>query len=142
MHVHRGGPMRADLQVFNICMRESQAFPPFPENPAGGLSVFVQQTSYMQGFMLLYLEQLKQGASTGQVIDSQPNVQNDRAYNFQNFYLLLHVEQHNFMSTIRGSYRTKLETLYRVMHGLKKRSKIYAAGVQKYSLWLVAGVQD
>ena len=35
------------------------------------------------------------------------------------------------------SYRTKLETLYRVMHALKKRSKIDAAKVQQYSLWLI-----
>ncbi|WPT18294.1 hypothetical protein PSENEW3_00006295 [Picochlorum sp. SENEW3] len=37
MHVHRGGPMCASLQVFNICRRESQACHLFAENPAGGL---------------------------------------------------------------------------------------------------------
>ncbi|KAI8104417.1 hypothetical protein M9434_002974 [Picochlorum sp. BPE23] len=37
MHVHRGGPMCAKLQVFNICRRESQACHLFAEDPAGGL---------------------------------------------------------------------------------------------------------
>ena len=40
------------------------------------------------------------------------------------------------------SYRTKLETLYRVMHALKKRSKIDAAKVQQYSLWLIPNIED
>ena len=40
------------------------------------------------------------------------------------------------------SYRTKLETLYRVMHGFKKRSKIDAAKVQQYSLWLIPRIED
>ena len=40
------------------------------------------------------------------------------------------------------SYRTKLETLYRVMHGLKKRSKVDAAKVQQYSLWLIPNIEQ
>lgn len=40
------------------------------------------------------------------------------------------------------SYRTKLQTLYRVMHGLKKRSKVDAAKVQQYSLWLIPNIEN
>lgn len=41
-----------------------------------------------------------------------------------------------------SSYRTKLQTLYRVMHGQKKRSKVDAADVQDYSQWLIPRIEE
>ena len=40
------------------------------------------------------------------------------------------------------SYRTKLETLYRVIHGLKKRFKVDSAKVQRYSEWLIPKIEQ
>lgn len=41
-----------------------------------------------------------------------------------------------------ASYRTKLHTLYRAMHGLRKRSKVDASKVRTYTDWLVPRVDE
>ena len=41
-----------------------------------------------------------------------------------------------------ASYRTKLHTLYRAMHGLRKRSKVDASKVRTYSDWLLPNVDE